>query len=257
MTNATDALRACPFCGHAPFLSLEGVAGDGITSPFHVRCLRCRIKLTRETRDEVVAAWNATPAGSASGVFGGMPLHEALACAKRYARESDKLRPRLAQTLESLALAVAALQAEVARLKSEVAILENNLAAQESCTAKVSEAFDERNDTCAVLTIRADSAEAALAEARRDAERLDYLDQLNAALNAYYGTSYGWELILSPNIVRLMSGAHTFGFVGDIDLNDAALGKRAHKSCRAAIDAALKESAPPVAPSLHTPPDGG
>lgn len=48
----------CPFCGREPTLTLEGVAGDGITEPFHVRCLRCDIAMTRPRREVVIAAWN-------------------------------------------------------------------------------------------------------------------------------------------------------------------------------------------------------
>lgn len=77
---------------------------------------------------------------------------------------------------------------------------------------------------------------------RRDAERLDFLDSLNAALNLHYGTDYGWRLILSPNIVRLMSGRHQNGYVGDIDLNDSEGSKHRGKSCRDAIDAAMQRT---------------
>lgn len=78
---------------------------------------------------------------------------------------------------------------------------------------------------------RADAAE-------EDAARLDFLDQLNAALNSHYGADYGWRLTLSPNIVRLWSGRHTNGFVGDIDLNDSEGGNKKYGSCRNVIDAA-------------------
>lgn len=69
-----------------------------------------------------------------------------------------------------------------------------------------------------------------------DAARLDFLDKMNATLNARYGTKYGWRLILSPNIVRLMNDRPPVdsGHVAEIDLHDSA----AHglPSCRAAID---------------------
>jgi hypothetical protein len=76
-----------------------------------------------------------------------------------------------------------------------------------------------------------------------DAKRLDWLDSLNATLNRRYGTTYGWRLVLSPNIVRLMSEKPPVsgGFVADIDLNDAEA--RGFTSCRAAIDAAMALSA--------------
>lgn len=79
------------------------------------------------------------------------------------------------------------------------------------------------------------SLRAKLDAAAVDAERLDWLDSLNAALNKRNGTTYGWKLILSPMIVRLMAGQHKAGFVGDLDLNDANTNGAA--SCRAAIDA--------------------
>ncbi|MCA7962542.1 hypothetical protein LGM54_06190 [Burkholderia cenocepacia] len=79
-------------------------------------------------------------------------------------------------------------------------------------------------------------------EAREaDRRRLDFLDRMNGALNKHYGTKYGWKLILSPNIVRLMSGRHHAGFVGDIDLNDANSGLSSFDSCRKAIDEVLAQ----------------
>lgn len=71
------------------------------------------------------------------------------------------------------------------------------------------------------------------AERERDAlmadkDRLDFLDQCNANLNAHYGTKYKWEMVLNHNVNRLMT-SHL-----DVDLNDA----KAHgfHSCREAID---------------------
>jgi hypothetical protein len=73
-----------------------------------------------------------------------------------------------------------------------------------------------------------------------DTARLDWLDRMNAALNQRYGTSYGWELILSPNVVRLMTHKPPItGYVTGVDLNDSRA--RGLPSCRAAIDAAMKE----------------
>ncbi len=81
-------------------------------------------------------------------------------------------------------------------------------------------------------------------DVRRDSERLDFLDQMNATLNARHGTNYGWQLILSPQIVRLMAGTHAGGYVGDIDLNDSHGGNAKLPSCRAAIDAAMPVTHP-------------
>lgn len=72
---------------------------------------------------------------------------------------------------------------------------------------------------------------------RADAERLDFLDSLNRALNTQYGTTYQWKLVLSPNVVRLMAGRHDKGYIGDIDLHDSDAHGSA--SCRAAIDQAI------------------
>lgn len=66
-------------------------------------------------------------------------------------------------------------------------------------------------------------------QAGDDTARLDFLDQLNANLNARCGTNYRWEMVINHNVNRLMTGRHL-----DVDLNDA----RAHgfNSCRDAID---------------------
>lgn len=74
---------------------------------------------------------------------------------------------------------------------------------------------------------------------RGDAERLDWLDGLNRALNKQHGTTYQWKLVLSPNVVRLMAGRHDKGYIGDIDLHDSDA--RGVPSCRAAIDQARAE----------------
>lgn len=82
-----------------------------------------------------------------------------------------------------------------------------------------------------------------LAEASKaaDSARLDFLDAMNVALNCHYGTNYGWRLILSGQITRLMSGQQKHGFVGDIDLNDQNAGRTGFPGCRQAIDAARPE----------------
>jgi hypothetical protein len=85
-----------------------------------------------------------------------------------------------------------------------------------------------------------DAADSAMA---KDAERLDWLDRMNAALNRHYGTTYQWKVILSPNITRLMTGRQWAGFVGDIDLNDAQCGNGSFANVREAIDAAIAASA--------------
>ncbi len=76
------------------------------------------------------------------------------------------------------------------------------------------------------------------AQEREDAERLDWLDSMNAKLNSYYGTTYRWEIVLSPHVVRLMAGPGGNGYVADIDLNDSAA--NGVPSCREAIDHARR-----------------
>lgn len=43
-------------------------------------------------------------------------------------------------------------------------------------------------------------------EVAADKARLDFLDACNAALNGRYGTNYGWSLVLTHNVTRLMLG---------------------------------------------------
>lgn len=63
---------------------------------------------------------------------------------------------------------------------------------------------------------------------RKDKARLDRLDQLNAALNAKYGTTYRWQVVVNHNVNRLMLG-HLV-----IDLNDQDC--HGQPSCRDALD---------------------
>lgn len=77
----------------------------------------------------------------------------------------------------------------------------------------------------------------------KDTARLDWLDKMNAALNAHYGTVYKWELILSPNVTRLFCGPSGNGYIAAIDLQDAQANGAV--SCRAAIDKAMVATALP------------
>lgn len=74
-----------------------------------------------------------------------------------------------------------------------------------------------------------------LSEARKDTNRLDFLDRCNRALNGRYGTNYGWKLIRNHNVNRLMSEGM------EIDLHDSEGGTAKLPSCRAAIDAQMPE----------------
>ncbi len=79
-------------------------------------------------------------------------------------------------------------------------------------------------------------------ELQKDRDRLDFLDTMNKKLNDFYKTNYGWCLILSPNVVRLLSEASgEQGYCGAIDLNDSCGGHDKHRSCRDAIDFQIKE----------------
>lgn len=69
--------------------------------------------------------------------------------------------------------------------------------------------------------------------AEYDKARLDFLDEANARLNAKYGTTYAWRLIMNHNVNRLMINHMA------VDLNDAE--PNGLRSCRAAIDERMRE----------------
>ncbi|SDH48702.1 hypothetical protein [Pseudomonas panipatensis] len=70
----------------------------------------------------------------------------------------------------------------------------------------------------------------------KDKARLDRLDQLNAALNAKYGTTYRWQVIVNHNVNRLMLGHLKF------DLNDQDC--NGLPSCRDALDTIMPAESP-------------
>lgn len=72
-----------------------------------------------------------------------------------------------------------------------------------------------------------------------DTDRLDWLDRMNLALNKQYGTQYGWKVILSPNVVRLMMQSPFVTEMALIDLNDTDGGQYRYTSVRAALDEAM------------------
>lgn len=84
------------------------------------------------------------------------------------------------------------------------------------------------------LLDRVERAEASLLESGKDTARLDFPDEANRRLNAKYGTTYRWTLIMNHNVNRLMLGA------GKVDLSD--IEANGLPSCRDAIDAALSSS---------------
>ena len=75
--------------------------------------------------------------------------------------------------------------------------------------------------------------EAAMRSAKLDSERLDFLDRASARLNAKYGTTYRWRLIMNHNVNRLMIGDFA------VDLQDAEA--RGLPTCRDAIDEKMRE----------------
>ena len=69
---------------------------------------------------------------------------------------------------------------------------------------------------------------------RADERRLDFMDEANRRLNAKYGTTYGWRLIMNHNVNRLfLRDLNTL----DLDDNQA----NGLRSCRAAIDERMRE----------------
>ena len=101
-------------------------------------------------------------------------------------------------------------------------------------TAEALQAAEETfNQRLVELTSRIRDLEA-------DAKRLDWLDSMNLKLNAHYGTTYKWKLILSPNVIRIASGKAGNGYVADIDLQDSF--PKGFDSVRKAIDRAREQS---------------
>lgn len=72
---------------------------------------------------------------------------------------------------------------------------------------------------------------------KRDRLRLDFLDECNRRLNEKCGSSYGWELILSHNVTRLMMESPFCAERAGVDLHDSQAPAQAKKTCRQAIDA--------------------
>jgi hypothetical protein len=86
---------------------------------------------------------------------------------------------------------------------------------------------------CEEQVARAVAAEARCAALEADKARLDYLDEANIRLNAKYGTTYRWRLVMNHNVNRLMLGDQ------DVDLQDSE--PNALRSCRLAIDEKMRE----------------
>lgn len=84
-----------------------------------------------------------------------------------------------------------------------------------------------------------------------DTQMLDWLDGRNRALNNRYGTEYGWEVVLSPNVTRVMTKRQPAdsGYVADVDVHDSRA--HGHTSVRTAITEAMRSS------GIHSPGVGG
>ena len=68
-----------------------------------------------------------------------------------------------------------------------------------------------------------------------DTRRLDWMEERRRALNNHYGTVYGWKLVQSNNVTRLMLPNF------EVDLHDSAVTRTAGGTdVRAAIDAAME-----------------
>jgi len=74
----------------------------------------------------------------------------------------------------------------------------------------------------------------------QDKVRLDYMDECNRRLNAHCGSSYGWKMILSHNVTRLMLESPYGCEFAAVDLHDSEGGYRKRKTCREAIDEYLQ-----------------
>ena len=77
-------------------------------------------------------------------------------------------------------------------------------------------------------------------EAHADKRRLDFLDECNRRLNEKCGNFYGWELILSHNVTRLMMESPFVTERAGVDLHDSQVPAQAKKTCREAIDAVMQ-----------------
>ena len=86
--------------------------------------------------------------------------------------------------------------------------------------------------------------ESELAALRADRNRLNWLEKCRVALNAHCQSSYGWEVIRSHNVNRIMVRSPFHGEIAAVDVNDAAVGGR---DVRAAIDAAMVAAGDPAA----------
>jgi hypothetical protein len=86
-----------------------------------------------------------------------------------------------------------------------------------------------------VTVIRSDE----LAALRADRARLDWLEKRRIALNVHCGSSYGWEVVQSHLVNRLMLRTPEVCAMAGVDVNDTGAGG---KDIRQAIDDAMRAS---------------
>jgi hypothetical protein len=86
------------------------------------------------------------------------------------------------------------------------------------------------------LERKLNAANARIAELEKDKTRLDALELWRKILNQHCGSSYGWEVVRSHNVNRIMVRSPYVCEPQAIDVNDFAHGG---KDIRAAIDEAV------------------
>lgn len=78
-----------------------------------------------------------------------------------------------------------------------------------------------------------------IASLRADRARLDWLEKRRVALNAHCGSAYGWEVVQSHLVNRLMLRTPEVCAMAGVDVNDTGTGG---KDIRHAIDDAMRAS---------------
>lgn len=220
MTNPLDgngvALEPCPFCGDPMQVSAGTLR--------HVDQGTCPVGAYAWGSPDAVARWNRrSPAPSHTAVEPVAELVELLEAIADWLAKS----PYVNQYARSKTVADAA-----STLTAQAAALVAAERERDEARTSMAEAYERAGKWQA----RAEAAEsevatlkARVAELEADTSRLDFLDDLNAQLNAASGTVYRWEMVINHNVNRLM-----MNFPRGVDLNDA----KAHgfPSCREAID---------------------
>lgn len=223
-----QALALCPFCEGAPVLRSRNAGGVASGKHHFVRCPFCHAEGPRSTTSaqSAIAAWNRRAAS---------------------ALPAAPVAPTRAEVLEEAAKLCDAI--EVERWSVYKGTPPNERRPDRG--SDLVQGMSIGAGRCAEAIRAAAPAGAAPAEdaleqreATSDTKRLDWLDARNRALNAHYGTVYGWKVVLSPNVTRLMTERPPIaGFIADVDVHDSAT--RGHDSVRAALDEAMAQQEQP------------